>query len=100
MMSTVDSLLIVAGSAVSKDLYQNLIHPESSEIRRLAVDRLGVVLAGSVPVVLVLSGVGEGELVQFIVLLFTALMGAGFFFGLLLVEPVFFKEKSARTING
>lgn len=79
MMSTVDSLLIVAGSALSKDIYQNLIHPESGERRRLAVDRLGVVLAGSVPVVLVLAGVGEGELVQFIVLLFTALMGAGFF---------------------
>jgi len=78
MMSTVDSLLIVAGSALSVDLYQNLIHPEASRRRRLVVDRLGIVVVGSAPVVLLLSGVGEGQLVQFIVLLFSALMAAAF----------------------
>jgi len=78
MMSTVDSLLIVAGSALSVDIYQNLIHPEVTPKRRLMVDRAGIVIVGSIPVVLLLSGVGEGELVQFIVLLFTALMAAAF----------------------
>lgn len=78
MMSTVDSLLIVAGSALSVDLYQNLIHPEVTPARRMWVDRLGILVVGSVPVVLLLSGVGQGELVQFIVLLFTALMAASF----------------------
>jgi SSS family transporter len=78
MMSTVDSLLIVAGSALSVDIYQNLIHPEVSQSRRLWVDRIGILVVGSVPVVLLLSGVGQGDLVQFIVLLFTALMAAGF----------------------
>ncbi len=78
MMSTVDSLLIVAGSALSVDLYQNLIHPEVTRERRMWVDRIGILVVGSVPVVLLLSGVGEGELVQFIVLLFTALMAASF----------------------
>jgi len=78
MMSTVDSLLIVAGSALSVDIYQNLIDPEASPARRMWVDRLGIVVVGSVPVALLLSGVGEGELVQFIVLLFTALMAAAF----------------------
>ncbi len=78
MMSTVDSLLIVAGSALSVDLYQNLIHPEVTPERRMWVDRLGILVVGSVPVVLLLSGVGEGQLVQFIVLLFTALMAASF----------------------
>lgn len=78
MMSTVDSLLIVAGSALSVDIYQNLLHPEASPARRLRVDRLGILVVGSVPVVLLLLGVGEGELVQFIVLLFTALMAAAF----------------------
>jgi SSS family transporter len=78
MMSTVDSLLIVAGSALSVDIYQNLIHPGVSVERRLWVDRAGIVVVGTVPVVLLLSGVGEGELVQFIVLLFTALMAAAF----------------------
>jgi SSS family transporter len=78
MMSTVDSLLIVAGSALSVDIYQNLIHPEVSQSRRLWVDRIGILVVGSVPVLLLLSGVGQGDLVQFIVLLFTALMAAGF----------------------
>jgi len=74
----VDSLLIVAGSALSVDLYQNLVHPEVTLARRMWVDRLGIVVVGSVPVLLLLSGVGQGELVQFIVLLFTALMAASF----------------------
>lgn len=78
MMSTVDSLLIVAGSALSVDIYQNLFHPDVTPEGRLMVDRLGIVVVGSVPLVLLLSGVGEGELVQFIVLLFTALMAAAF----------------------
>jgi SSS family transporter len=78
MMSTVDSLLIVAGSALSVDLYQNLVNPNVSPERRLWVDRLGIIVVGSVPVALLLSGVGQGELVQFIVLLFTALMAAAF----------------------
>ena len=78
MMSTVDSLLIVAGSALSVDIYQNLIDPSVSPRRRKWVDRTGIMIVGSVPVALLLSGVGEGELVQFIVLLFTALMAAAF----------------------
>ncbi len=78
MMSTVDSLLIVAGSALSVDIYQNLVDPDVSPTRRLWVDRLGILLVGTVPVLLLLSGVGEGELVQFIVLLFTALMASAF----------------------
>jgi SSS family transporter len=78
MMSTVDSLLIVAGSALSVDIYQNLISPDASPRRRLVIDRLGILVVGSIPVALLLAGVGEGELVQFIVLLFTALMAAAF----------------------
>jgi Na+/proline symporter len=78
MMSTVDSLLIVAGSALSVDIYQNLVDPAASPRRRRWVDRIGITVVGSVPVALLLSGVGEGELVQFIVLLFTALMAAAF----------------------
>jgi len=78
MMSTVDSLLIVAGSALSVDIYQNLLRPDASPNRRLWMDRLGILAVGTVPVLLLLAGVGEGELVQFIVLLFTALMAAAF----------------------
>ena len=84
MMSTVDSLLIVAGSALSLDLFQGLIHPKISKRGRNLVNRLGIVIVGAVPVLLILSGVGQGELVQYIVLLFTALMAAGFFFPVVL----------------
>jgi SSS family transporter len=79
MMSTVDSLLIVAGSALSEDLYQNLVHPRASRRRRLAVARAGIAVVGTVPLVLTLAGFGQGQLVQFIVLLFTTLMAASFF---------------------
>ena len=78
MMSTVDSLLMVAGSALSVDIYQNLIDPDITPGRRMWIDRAGIVVVGTVPVLLLLSGVGEGDLVQFIVLLFTALMASAF----------------------
>jgi len=79
MMSTVDSLLIVAGSALSVDIYQNLVNPDADEREKVRMDRIGIGLVGIAPVILLLSGVGEGELVQFIVLLFTALMASSFF---------------------
>lgn len=79
MMSTVDSLLLVAGSALAYDIYQSIINPAVTPRRRVWIDRAGIVLVGSVPVLLLLSGVGEGELVQFIVLLFIALMASSFF---------------------
>ena len=79
MMSTVDSLLIVAGSALSYDFYQNLVDSKASPRTKDILNRVGIVVVGATPVVLLLSGVGEGELVQFIVLLFTALMAAAFF---------------------
>lgn len=79
MMSTVDSLLIVAGSALAHDIYGSLLRGRASARRRNLINRLGVACVGTAPVILLLSGVGQGELVQFIVLLFTALMGASFF---------------------
>jgi Na+/proline symporter len=54
------------------------VNPGVTPARRLWIDRIGILVVGSVPVVLLLSGVGEGELVQFIVLLFTALMASAF----------------------
>ncbi|MEQ8424613.1 MAG: sodium/solute symporter, partial [Cyclobacteriaceae bacterium] len=79
MMSTVDSLLLVAGSALSEDIYQNLIHTKASEKRRLIVARTGIVIVGVIPLLLILGGFAKGELIQFIVVLFTAIMAAGFF---------------------
>lgn len=79
MMSTVDSLLLVAGSALSEDIYLNLINKKASKERRLLVARLGILIVGIVPLISIISGFAEGELVQFIVILFTAIMAAGFF---------------------
>ncbi len=79
MMSTVDSLLLVAGSALSEDLYHGLLDPTASPKRRMWVARIGILVVGVIPLVLILSGVGRGELVQFIVVLFSALMAASFF---------------------
>jgi SSS family transporter len=79
MMSTVSSLLIVAGSALSYDIWNTLIDRQVTGERRMWVGRAGTAVVGSVPVILLLSGVSQGELVQFIVLLFTGLMAASFF---------------------
>jgi len=79
MMSTVDSLLIVAGSALSHDIYQTIIDPHANPSTRVWIGRAGVIVVGCVPVLLLLTGIGRGELVQFIVLLFTALMASSFF---------------------
>lgn len=79
MMSTVDSLLLVAGSALSEDIYQNLVNKKASHSKRLSVARIGILVVGILPLISVLAGFGEGELIQFIVVLFTAIMGAGFF---------------------
>ncbi len=78
MMSTVDSLLIVAGSALSNDIYQPIFDSKASEKRKIWVGRIGVVIAGTVPVVLLLFGIGQGELVQIMVALFSALMASSF----------------------
>lgn len=77
MMSTVSSVLLVAGTALSHDIY-GVLRPNMSPERRVMVGRIGTVVVGIVPMVMVLTGFGAGELVQFIVALFSALMGAVF----------------------
>ena len=78
IMSTVDSLLLVAGSALSHDLL-GALRPGAGPRARMLAARFGILIVGAAPLVLILSGVGEGELVQFIVLLFTAIMASAFF---------------------
>ncbi len=79
MMSTVDSLLLVAGSALSHDIVGTLRKRPLSGREKSWLNRVGIGVVGIAPLALILSGVGEGELIQFIVLLFTALMAAAFF---------------------
>jgi len=66
-------------SALSEDIYLNLINKKASKARRLVVARLGILVVGVVPLISIISGFAEGELIQFIVILFTAIMAAGFF---------------------
>lgn len=77
MMSTISSVLLVAGTALSHDIY-GTIRPYGSPEAKLRIGRIGTIVVGLVPLGLVLSGFGAGELVQFIVALFSALMGAVF----------------------
>lgn len=78
MMSTVDSLLLVAGSALSEDIYNNVLSPGTSNKRKLVIARVGIFVVGILPLILTVMGVGQGELIQFIVLLFAALMASSF----------------------
>ncbi|MBX2819080.1 MAG: sodium/solute symporter [Rhodothermaceae bacterium] len=78
MMSTVDSLLLVAGSALSEDIYNNVLYPNATKEKKLLIARFGIFIVGLTPLILILYGVGEGTLIQFIVLLFAALMASSF----------------------
>ncbi len=84
MMSTVDSLLIVAASALSHDIYATIFEPDAPESKKLWVGRIGVIVVGVIPVILLLTGLSGGDLVQLIVALFSALMGASFLMPVLL----------------
>lgn len=77
MMSTVDSLLVTAGSALSHDIFGTL-RPGASETQKLWVGRIGTVIVGVVPLLLLVFGIGGGQLVQIIVALFSAIIGAAF----------------------
>ncbi len=78
VMSTVDSLLLVAGSALSEDIFRNLLFQNASKTSSLWVARLGILIVGAIPVILILAGYSKGELIQFIVVLYTAIIAASF----------------------
>jgi SSS family transporter len=78
IMSTASALMLVAGSALARDLY-GTVRPGSTDRERMRVARVGIVIVGTAPLVLIGTGVGAGELVQFIVLLYTSLMASSFF---------------------
>ncbi|HHV79427.1 MAG TPA: sodium/solute symporter [Firmicutes bacterium] len=77
MMSTVDSLLVTAGSALSHDIFGTL-WPKADETQKLWVGRIGTVIVGVVPLILLIMGIGGGQVVQLIVALFSAIIGAAF----------------------
>jgi SSS family transporter len=73
VMSTVDSVLLVAGPAISHDLYGRLIRPGASEASRMRVNRWATVVLGAVPVLLTVQ---ELDIVQFVVLAYAALLAS------------------------
>lgn len=84
MLSTVDSIMIVSAGAIAHDIYGELISPEASGNRKLWANRISVIFVGIVPFFLALYGEALGGLVQFIVLLQSAIIGATFSMPLLL----------------
>lgn len=78
MLSTVDSIMIVSAGGIAHDIYAELINPDASESRKLWANRLSVVFVGAIPFVLALYGEFLGGLVQFIVILQAAIIGATF----------------------
>lgn len=97
MMSTVDSMLLVASSALSQDLWERF-RPDSNPRHAAWVRRIGVACTGAAPLALLLAGVGEGELVQLIVLLFSAMMASCFFAPV--VFGLFWKRANERGAIG
>ncbi|MFF5988550.1 sodium:solute symporter family protein [Prauserella flavalba] len=73
VLSTVDSVLLVAGPAISHDLYASLIRPDSTERTRTRLNRWATLVIGVLPVLLTLQ---ELDIVQFVVLSYAALLGS------------------------
>ena len=84
MLSTVDSIMIVSAGGIAHDLYAELYNPKATERQKLWANRLSVVFVGAIPFVLALYGQYLGDLVQFIVLLQAAIIGATFSMPILL----------------
>jgi SSS family transporter len=78
MMSTVDSILLVAASAFSHDIYDQMIKPGASEKTKLRVAAVATVVVGALALVMYLAGFGKFTLIQLIVALFSALIGSTF----------------------
>lgn len=76
VMSTVDSVLMVAGPALSHDIYFRIFRPGASQRSRMAVNRGATLVVGAVPVLLTLR---QLDIVQFMVIAFSALLGATVF---------------------
>ncbi|MBN2564562.1 MAG: sodium/proline symporter, partial [Candidatus Eisenbacteria bacterium] len=81
MMSTADSQLLVATSALSEDIYHQLINKEAPQRRLVAISRIGTVVIGVIAFILAL---GAEERVYWFVLYAWSGLGAAFGPGMLL----------------
>jgi SSS family transporter len=78
MMSTVDSILLVASSAFAHDIYAQVINPNATERKKLIVAEGGTFFVGGLSLLMYVAGFGSLTLVQLIVALFSALVGSTF----------------------
>lgn len=76
VMSTVDSVLMVAGPALSHDIYYRIFRPDATQRSRMMVNRVVTLMVGAVPILLTLR---QLDIVQFIVIAYSALLGATVF---------------------
>jgi Na+/proline symporter len=76
VMSTVDSVLLVAGPAISHDIYYRLVNPEAEVGKRMRINRLATLVIGAVPILLTLR---QLDIVQFVVIAFAALLASTVF---------------------
>jgi len=81
MMSTADSQLLVATSALSEDIYHQLMNKEASQRRLVAISRIGTVVIGIIAFVLALRA---EQKVYWFVLYAWAGLGAAFGPGMVL----------------
>ncbi|MGH3585347.1 MAG: sodium:solute symporter family protein [Pseudonocardia sp.] len=73
VLSTVDSVLLVAGPAISHDIYHSLIRPDLTEAQRTRANRIATLVIGTLPLLLTLQ---ELDIVQFVVLSYAALLAS------------------------
>lgn len=59
IMSTVNSVLIVTAGAFAHDLYARLVNPAATQARLLLVNRIGIIVLGSIPIWFALQRYGD-----------------------------------------
>jgi SSS family transporter len=84
ILSTIDSVLLVASAGIAHDVYAKLIRPDAPRRRRVWVNRGAVLVVGTLPVSLTFHRELFGGLITLITLLNLSLQGAMLFVPLFL----------------
>jgi len=79
LLSTIDSVLLISGAGIAHDIYGEIINPDATDRRKVAVNRVSIIVLGIVPLGLTLNNELVGGLVELIVILQSSMMGASFF---------------------
>jgi Na+/proline symporter len=95
ILSTTDTVLLIAGASIAHDIYAKILQPDASERSKLWLNRGAVVVVGAVPAVLTLYRDVFGELITLISLLNLSLIG-----GMLFVPLLFGLHWRGATTTG